>query len=462
MQFQYTARDESGKESTGTITADSKLAAADKLFNEKKLTVVKLDKVSTEKTVAPPPVEEKTPPVAEAKKTRLHIGRAEEKVTVDDEPVKKIHSLHDLGQAIDDYLTEFTKISVKEKVIFFRLLAVMINAGLPIVKALKILTKQGSNKRFQNLLRDVAEAVEDGESFSSALAEYDTVFNQSEIGVISSGEASGQLNQILTDLANESEKSAALKSKIKGAMIYPAVILVILVLVTIVVMVAVIPKLADLFLGAGVELPMATKFLIVTSNWFTSSTLFLPNSLVFVLTILAVIFGIKAWKKTVSGKYLWDRLMLKLPLFGKSLHMKTALADFTRQLSTLTDSGISIIRALDISADAVSNEVYRRRIRDVKEDVEQGVPINESIANDSAIFPDLVVSMIAVGEQTAQLGSVTKKIAEFYEEEVDRFVSNLSKIMEPLIIVVVGLLVAGLVMAIMQPIMDIADVAASQ
>ncbi len=465
MQFKYTARDTAGKETTGTIEAESKLAAADKLFNEERLTVVNLDKISTEteKDTAKPPKDKKPALVEDEKKTRLHIGKAEEKVIINDsKPDKKIQSLHDLGAAIDDYLMEYTKISVKEKVIFFRLLAVMINAGLPIVKSLKILSRQGDNKRFQKMLMDVAETVESGESFSSALTEYDTVFNESEIGVIASGEASGQLNQILTDLANESEKSAALKSKIKGAMIYPAVILIILVLVTIVVMTAVIPKLADLFLGAGVELPATTMFLINTSNWFVDSTLFVPNWLVFILAIFGTFFAIKTWKRTTSGKMLWDRLMLKLPLFGKELHMKIALADFTRQLSTLTASGISIVRALDISADAVSNEVYRQRIRDIREDVEQGVPINESIANDTSVFPDLVVSMIAVGEQTAQLGEVTKKIASFYEEEVDRFVDNLSKIMEPVIIVVVGLMVAGLVMAIMQPIMSIADVAASQ
>lgn len=465
MQFTYTARNESGKELTGTIEAASKLEAADKLFNDKKLTVLSLEKsgeaASTKSEITKPA--EKPKLDVNTTKTRVHIGQSEAAAAaVVEKPKRKINSLGDLTNSINDFLIDYTSISTKDKVVFFRLLAVMINAGLPIVKALKILSEQTHNPRFKIIIREIANDVEGGENFSNALSDYNDVFSEAEIGVIASGEASGQLNKILTDLANESEKSANLKSKIKSALIYPVVVLVILVLVTIVVMTSVIPKLAELFTSGGVELPATTQALITTSNWFTAYTLFLPNWALFIVAMIGVALAVKAWKKTPGGKLIWDSLMLKMPVFGPGLQMKIALADFARQLSTLTASGISIVRALEITAGALGNEVYRQRIRDIKEDVEQGIPIHQSIEEDHALFPSLVTSMIAVGEQTAQLGTVTKKIADFYENEVDTFVGNMSKIMEPFIIVFVGLLVGGLVAAIMQPIMQIADIAAVQ
>jgi type IV pilus assembly protein PilC len=455
MQFSYTARDKSGKETTGTIEAASKLEAADKLFNEQKLTVIGLEKMANES--GEKPTEVKT----EVKKTKLHIGRAEEVVQENEEAqTKKVRSVQDAVGWLDNLSVSWTKIEIKDKVVFFRLLAVMINAGLPIVKSLTILAEQTENRRFKIILNEVAETVEGGDSLSNALSEYDDVFSDAEIGIISAGEASGQLNQVLTGLAAEVEKAATLKNKIKSAMIYPVVILAILAIVTVVVMVAVIPKMAELFLGAGVALPLSTRVLISVSNWFVDSTLFVPNWLLFILAIVGAFWGVKVWKATRAGKLVWDQLMLRLPIIG-DLQKKIALADFSRQLSTLTASGISIIRALEIASGTVSNEVYKRRILEVKEDVERGIPIHESIEGDK-LFPTLVVSMIAVGEQTAQLANVTKKISEFYSEEIDNFVGNLSKIMEPVIIVVVGVLVGGLVAAIMQPIMQIADVASQQ
>lgn len=460
MLFSYTARDKSGKEVSGTIEATSKLEAADKIFNEKNLTVISLEKtdaVTNKKTDQSGAKKAKLSLAENA--TKIHIGQAEasqKSGTIVTEK-KKIKSIKDILDWLNDLSIEYSSVSVKDKVIFFRLLSVMINAGLPIIKALLILRDQTKNPKLQKILVEVSESVEHGDSLSTALAEYPEVFSDAEIGIITAGEVSGQLNEILINLASETEKNANLKGKIKSAMIYPIVILTILIGVMIVVMTLVIPKMAELFTGAGVDLPATTQFLINLSSWFVGSTLFVPNWLLFILTIVGFFLGVGAWKKTKTGKYLWDRLMLKLPIFGE-LNMKVALTGFSRQLSSLSASGVSIIRALEIVASAVGNEVYRRRILEVKEEVERGIPIHEAIANDK-LFPNLITSMIAVGEQTAQLDTVTKKVADFYEEEVDTFVKNLSTIMEPFIIVVVGILVGGLVAAIMQPIMQIADVA---
>ncbi|MCF7846084.1 MAG: type II secretion system F family protein [Candidatus Peribacteraceae bacterium] len=437
MKFNYTARDSKGKEVTGTITAASKLEAADQLFNEKQLNVVTLEQAEAK----------------EQKKAPTKKSSDSGEPTIEAAEPKK-----DLIAKINDYLAIHTKVKPKDKAVTFRLLAVMINAGLSIVKALKVLAKQSENPKLRIILGDVAKKVEGGSSFSDALKEYSEIFVESETGMIAAGEASGQLNKTLVSLASETEKSASLSKKIKSAMIYPIVVFTVLIGAIFLIMTMVIPKLGELFEGAGTELPLATRILVGTSNWFTASTFIVPNWLLLILTMVGAVAAVSYWKKTPAGKIGWDRLMLKLPIFGQ-LNQKAALASFARQLALLSDSGVAIIRALEITANAVGNEVYRLRLLETKDDVEQGVTIHKNIANDP-LFPDLVVSMIAVGEQTAQLGAVSHKIAEFYDEEVDSFVKNLSTIMEPLIIVVIGTLVGGLVAAIMQPIMDMTDIAA--
>ncbi|MDD3066671.1 MAG: type II secretion system F family protein [Candidatus Gracilibacteria bacterium] len=448
MLFQYTARDKNGKEVTGQIEAASKLEAADKLFNQESLNVVSLEKADGKEAVATPE------PKVEDKSEKLHIGKSEEYVVK-----KKITTAKNFLEAINDYLISQTKITPQDKAVCFRLLAVMINVGLSIVKSLKILSEQTENKHLQNILREIANHVETGVNFSSALGEYKDIFNEAEVGMIASGEVSGQLNKTLTDLADETEKSANLKSKIQSALIYPGVVLSILVLAVILVMTLVIPNLSELFGSAGVELPGITRLLVNTSNWCISDTLFIPNWLLIILLFVGAFLFVKSWKATAKGRYTWDSLMLKLPLFG-ALNKRVALASFSRQLALLSSSGVAIIRSLEITANAVGNEVYKRRLLEVKEEVERGVPIHKVIEGDP-LFPGLVVSMIAVGEQTAQLGNVAEKIAEFYDEEVNTFVKNLTTIMEPTIIVIVGVMVAVLVAAIMLPIMDIADIASA-
>jgi type IV pilus assembly protein PilC len=445
MLFQYTARDKNGKEVTGTIEAASKLEAADKLFNQQSLNVVNVEKAEGKSALASV--------VAETAE-KLYIGKSEEYIAK-----KQIAAAKGMIEGLNDYLIGHTKITPQDKAVCFRLLAVMINAGLSIIKSLKILSEQTDNKRLQNILREVGNHVETGSSFSGALSDHKDVFNDAEIGMIASGEASGQLNKTLNDLAIETEKSANLKSKIHSAMIYPGVVLTVLVLAVILVMTLVIPSLSELFTGAGVELPIITRLLVSASNWFISSTLFVPNWLLVILVMVGAFLFIQAWKSTAKGKYTWDGLMLRLPIFGL-LMKKVALASFARQLALLSSSGVAIIRSLEITANAVGNEVYKRRLLEVKEEVERGVPIHKVIEGDK-LFPSLVVSMIAVGEQTAQLGNVADKIATFYDEEVATFVKNLSTIMEPMIIVIVGAMVAGLVAAIMMPIMQIADIASA-
>ncbi len=442
MQFNYTARDKKGKEITGTISSVSKLDAADKLFNEQHLNVVSLEQTDGKQKAVTP-----------RQGSSVVEKNNDEKVFT-----TRLQSAKGIINSINEYLAVHTKVKPKDKAVVFRLLAVMINAGLSIVKALKILGKQSENPKLKLVLDDVAQKVEMGSRFSDALADYSEIFVEAEIGMIAAGEASGQLNKTLVNLAAETEKSAGILKKIHSAMIYPLVVLTVLLGAIFLVMTMVIPKLGELFEGAGAELPTSTKILVNASNWFIGYTFILPNWLMLIFMMVGIVAFVNYWKKTTTGKVNWDWLMLHLPIFGQ-LNQKAALASFARQLALLSSSGVAIIRTLEITANAVGNEVYRLRLLEVKADVEKGIPIHKSINNDP-LFPDLVVSMIAVGEQTAQLGSVTEKVATFYDEEVEIFVKNLSTIMEPVIIVVIGTLVAGLVAAIMQPIMDISDIAA--
>lgn len=465
MLFKYTAQDKSGKEVNGTIEAESKLKAADKLFNENQLSVISIDKVNEKeesaKTAEKKPVETKKEksPAEKGKKPGIHIGKSKIQDLVNKvrPEGKKIKSIADAFNAANEWLIMQSKIKAKDKSILFRLLAVMINAGMPILKSLKIMSKQSKNPRMQSIIKDVAESVERGSKFSDALASHEDIFTEAEVGIIAAGEASGQLNKTLSNLAEETEKGAKLKSKVKSAMIYPIAVITILIGAIILVMVKVVPNLQELFTSSGVELPLSTRVLIGGSDFFNASWLIVPNWMLFILVVIGIIFLIKSWRKTKHGAFIWDKLMLKMPIFGV-LNTKVALGAFARQLSLLSGSGVSIIRSLEITAHAVGNEVYKKRLLEVREDVEKGISIHKAIEDDP-LFPGMVASMIAVGEQTAQLGTVSGKIADFYDDEVATFVKNLSTIMEPAIIVFIGAMVAGLVAAIMQPIMEISDIA---
>lgn len=363
-----------------------------------------------------------------------------------------------LFDRINMWLILHSKVNIKDKVIFYRLLATMIHSGISLVKALKILQEQMSQPKIQYILKEIVYRVEGGQSFSTALASHEDVFGEQEIGMIKSGEISGTLSQILLQIADQIDKSAKVRSKIRGAMMYPIFVLFVMLAVAIVVMIFVIPKLSDLFASANVELPILTKILIGTSNAMIAYTLGIPNWVLGIVLIILAIAGIQFFRSTYNGKYLWDRMLLMIPVFG-GLVQKVALAQFCRGLSTLTSSGISIVRALQIVSGSIGNEVYRRRILLVADDVKKGITIGDNLRGEKKLFPTMVVSMISVAEKTARIHEITEKIADFYESEVDTMSENLSKLMEPFIILIIGGGVAMLVAAVMLPIMQIADVA---
>jgi type IV pilus assembly protein PilC len=394
----------------------------------------------------------------------LHIGAAptveevvKEKLV---QPEKRSKKAKNISDQINQFFGKFSPLKDDDKVSFFRLMATMINAGIALTKGLRILQDQIENQHFKQIISDVAFRIESGSSFSEALKAYSKYFNDAQIGMVESGEATGRLNQTLLQIATETEKSSALSKKIKGAMIYPITILVILGAAMYAVMTFVMPKIKEVFDSLGSKLPAMTQLLINMSNFMTAKTAGAPNSILIIIGIVVFIIIFLWWKKTRTGRIIWTEVIMKLPVFGK-LIKKAALAHFCRSLSTLTNSGVSILKALSITAGSVGNPVYEKRIKMIAEDVKRGITMGENMKDDVKFFPSMVVGMINVAEQTAQVDQITGKLADFYEDELDDMVKNLSRLMEPIIMVVLGGLVGFIVIAVMLPILSSSDLAFS-
>lgn len=390
--------------------------------------------------------------VALENKIVLNIGRSKEKISLK----KKIGSsstgnfFFDIYMKINAAFINMGKVKMQEKATFFRLLAVMVDAGIPIINALSTLADQNKkNQKFEKIINDMSTKIENGESLSGSMERYKKVFTESEIGMIRSGEVSGHLNDILKNLAKDVEKSAKTISKVKSALTYPIVVLSILFLVLVMMMIFVIPNIQSLFEQTGAELPAITKFVIGMSD-------FMQNNIIQILIGIATFVGVlNLWKKTKSGKTQWDTFMLHVPITG-SLLQKAILAQFSRTLGNLLGSGVSIIQSLMIISNATENDVYKKKIKFAADDIKAGIPLADALRG-TKYFPAMLVNMIDTGEQTAQLETVTKKVADFYDDQVDMAVKSLTKIIEPIIMVFVGVAVGGLVAAIMLPILTLGD-----
>ena len=386
--------------------------------------------------------------------TRLEIGLSkEDQARIDELRASKAPKSKGKGlfAQLNDLTINLTKIKLKEKVMFFQLLAVMINAGVPIIRALYVLSEQMSNLKLKRVIKALAFDMEQGTTLSGSMEKFDSVFGEAERGMIASGEASGNLNAILKDIAKQTEKSAQILAKVKGAMIYPASIFSIMMICLVLMLTMVVPKLTALFTEGGKELPASTKILMAVSEW---SQNYWPSLIVIAAVAL---LGVSFLRKNKRGRYSIDLALVYLPIFGKIVR-ELMISRFARMLASLINSGVPIVKALEINANAVGNEVYKRRIQYASQDVSQGIPLGENLSDSGTLFPSAVASMVLVGEQTANLNEVAGKIADFYEGEVDNAVASLSKLMEPVILVVMGSMVGFIVAAIMQPIMSLSDI----
>lgn len=352
---------------------------------------------------------------------------------------------------INFFLVSHSKVKIGAKSTFYHLLSVMINAGIPMVRALRSLAVQEKNAKMVMIILSIADQIERGKSLSESLLSYPDVFLDQEIGMVRSGEASGQLGKVMESISDDLGKADSIQKKVKSAMIYPTMIFILLIGVVTAMLVFVIPKLTSLFSSNQLELPLITRIVVASSNFMVNQSV-----LLIVGTLLLVLFFM-LFRSTTIGRYLLDSFKIKVPIFG-SLFQKAYLSRFARSLSNLLDSNISIVKTIEIAANSMGNEVYRKRLLLASEDIKQGIPLAETLT-ESPLFPPMLVNMIDVGEKTAQLESITAKVATFYENEVDTAVEGISKIIEPVILVFIGLVVGTIVAAIMLPIMQLSDLA---
>jgi len=340
------------------------------------------------------------------------------------------------------------KVKTKDIVIFTRQLSTMIDAGLPLVQGLEILASQQENVTFRKMLRQIKEEVESGATFADALRKYPNHFDRLYCNMVAAGELGGILDDVLRRLAAYMEKAEALKAKVKGAMTYPAIVLVIAGAVLAVIMIFVIPTFAKMFEDFGSALPAPTQMVINLSN-FVKSYFF-----VMVGGLIILSFIIKKFYSTEKGKLIMDKMFLRTPVFGPLLR-KVAVAKFTRTLGTLINSGVPIIEALNVAANTAGNKVVENAIKRVKASISEGRTIAQPL-EESGIFPAMVVQMIAVGETTGALDTMLNKIADFYDQEVDTAVDALTSLIEPFMIVFLGGTIGSIIIAMYLPIFKMA------
>jgi type IV pilus assembly protein PilC len=342
-------------------------------------------------------------------------------------------------------------IKMRDVVIFTRQFSTMINAGLPLVQALDILATQSENPALKDVTRQVVFDVESGNTLADAMRKHPRAFSDLYVNMVAAGEAGGILDTILMRLAVFMEKNDALVRKVKGAMIYPGVIISVAAIAITVLLIFVIPTFENMFASVNLALPLPTRIVIGISRGLKSYWYIVLGA------AMGIYFAIRNYYRTAGGKLTIDKLLLKMPVLGDVLR-KSAVSRFTRTLGTLISSGVSILDGLEITAKTSGNRVIQDAIMESRSSIAGGDTIAAPLKK-SAVFPPMVISMIAVGEQTGGLDEMLTKIADFYDEEVDAAVSGLLALMEPLMIVFLGVVVGGMVVAMYLPIFDMVNAA---
>ena len=337
------------------------------------------------------------------------------------------------------------KVREKDIALFTRQLATMMKAGVPLLQSFEIVSKGASNPAVQKLLLDIKTDVETGSSLAQAFRKYPLHFDALFCNLVAAGEQAGILETLLDRLANYKEKILAIKSKIKSALFYPIAIIVVAFIITAVIMIFVIPAFKEVFSNFGADLPAPTLFVMAVSDWFVSYWY-----IIFPVIIGSVIGFLEAWKRSLPVQIFMDRLMLRLPVFG-DLVRKSTIARWTRTMATMFAAGVPLVEALDSVGGASGNYVYLMATKQIQKEVSTGTSLTLAMQN-SGVFPNMVLQMCSIGEETGALDGMLGKVADFYEAEVDDAVEALSSLMEPMIMVVLGTLIGGMVIAMYLPI----------
>ncbi len=352
-------------------------------------------------------------------------------------------------QGLSRFLQLDNKVKLSDKVIFSRQFATMINAGIPITQSLVILSEQTQSKKLKKAIAVITKKVEGGGTLSEAMSEFGDIFTPVYINAIKAGEAGGILDQILDRLATQQEKDAEIVSKVRGAMIYPSILLTVTIGAFFFLMTVIVPKLAVVFESLQTGLPIYTRILLGLSKALTHYGVWIIGGTILIVMVLVRYF------RTKQGKQRFDRLLLKLPIFG-SVVMKVNVARFARIFGSLMSSGLGVLDALNSTRTSLSNTVYQNALTTVAEGVKAGKPLSQEIKQFKD-FPPIVAQMMAVGEETGQLDAILFKLADFYEKEVDNVVSNLTSVIEPILIVVLGGMVGLLVVSIFGPLSQLTN-----
>lgn len=342
------------------------------------------------------------------------------------------------------------RIKAKEITIFYRQLAILFEANVSPLDSLKVLGEQTSNPLFKELIFNLEKDIKGGEPLSQAMVKHAKVFSPFYVNVVRAGEATGKLHEVLRYLADHAEQEYNLSRKVKGALTYPIVILTLFVIVAVLMMVYVVPQLASMLEELGQELPFTTRVLIGTSK-FLRSWVWLV-----ILVIIALIIGLWKFVKTPRGRAIWDIIKIKIPIF-RGLSRNIYLARFAENLKTLLMGGIPILKALDITASVIGNKVYEKIITEAREKVRVGETISSAFSGYPKEITPMVTQMVAVGEKTAQLDTILEKVANFYQQDIDRTTANMSQLVEPIMILILGVGVGFLITSILMPIYNIAS-----
>ncbi len=341
-----------------------------------------------------------------------------------------------------------SKVGDKDIAVFTRQFATMIDAGLPLVQCLDILSKQADNKTFASAINEIRQDVEAGSTYADSLKKHPAVFGDLYVNMVAAGELGGILDTILNRLSKYIEKNIRLKRQVKAALFYPATIVAVAFIVIVVLLVYVIPIFAKMFTDFGGTLPAPTRMVIGASNFMRS------NILIIIGIIVAAIFGARKYYKTQNGRLVVDNIVLKMPVFGM-LARKISVAKFTRTLGTLISSGVPILDGLEIVAKTSGNKVVEKAIYATRQSISEGKTLSEPLET-TKVFPPMVVQMIAVGETTGALDAMLSKIADFYDEEVDSTVGILTSLLEPILMIFLGIVIGFIVVAMYLPIFKMA------
>ena len=422
--FKYTALDQNGAEKTGFVTADNKIAAME-MVRAQGLLVRECEEAKGGASASAAKKKDAKKEKGKKKKTGGAKGKA--------------------GGAVKQ----------KELMVFTRQLATLIDAGLPLLQSLNVLSKQEPNPNLRATIVALGESVQGGSTFSEALSTYPKMFNKLFVNMVKAGEIGGVLEVVLNRLAEYQEKANRLRSKIVSAMVYPTIIMVITVGILVFLMLVIVPKFKEMFEGQNMELPALSQFVFNFSDNCMADSLvpYVPNAVFFLGMLAAAIIGISIWKRTPKGGRAVDAMVLKMPKIG-DLTRVSSVARFSRTFGTLVSSGVPILQALLITRDTAGNVIVADAVTKIHDSVREGESIVTPMSTCN-VFPPMMISMVDVGEETGQLPDMLMKVAEVYDEEVDNTVTALTAMLEPLMIVFLAVVVGSIVLAMFMPMMEI-------